>query len=474
MLKLKEKNSKILVVGDLIIDQYLWGSCDRISPEAPVQVVNISENSKVLGGAGNVVNNLKQLGAEVDILSVTGACEASNELKYLLKEIQVDSSLLIQQDNRIVSKKTRIIASQQQVVRYDFESSEDINQSSQKKILNTFKNIIRNYDLVLLSDYGKGVLSTGVTRQLISIANSMSIKVLVDPKGADFNKYKGAFLITPNLKEASEATNIKIIDNKSLLKAIVKLKSQLDLEISLITMSEKGIAFYDHKLHIKPTVAKEVYDVTGAGDTVLSSLGYAIACNMNINDAIDFSNLAAGVVVSKIGSATATLPEIVEYEMRINKKSSTNCIKNIYEISELCYSLKKANNKIIFTNGCFDILHSGHIKYLEAAKNLGDILIVGLNSDRSVKALKGKNRPINSENERASVLAGLESIDYVVIFDEDTPYELIKIVRPHTLVKGNDYQDKIVVGENLVNKVVLAEFIKGKSSSQIIDKIKKI
>ena len=473
MINFQNKAPKLLVIGDLMIDQYLWGSCERISPEAPVQIINVTKESEVLGGAGNVVNNLKKLGAQVDVLGVIGDCKVSTELKHLLSEIGVDTQYLIKQKNRIVSKKSRIIASQQQVVRYDRESNDDIDIQSQKTLISVFKKILKNYEVILLSDYGKGVLTDKVTSTLIELANLNGIKVLVDPKGSDYSKYRGAFLLTPNKKEASEATNTNIKDNESLLKAITKLKLDFKLNISLITMSEQGIAIYDNKLRIKPTITKEVFDVTGAGDTVLSSLGFALACNANIDEAVEFSNLAAGVVVSKIGSATATFNEIIEHESSLNKSTSDKHIKNFSEIDQLSDELKAKNRKIVFTNGCFDILHLGHIKYLETAKSLGDILILGLNSDRSVCALKGEGRPINSQIDRAYILAALEAVDYVVIFDEDTPYNLIKLIKPNILVKGSDYKGKKVIGEDIAEELILVEFIEGKSSSKTIEKIKK-
>ena len=473
MINFQNKAPKLLVIGDLMIDRYLWGFCERISPEAPVQIINVTKESEVLGGAGNVVNNLKKLGAQVDVLGVIGDCKVSTELKHLLSEIGVDTQYLIKQKNRIVSKKSRIIASQQQVVRYDRESNDDIDIQSQKTLISVFKKIIKNYEVILLSDYGKGVLTDKVTSTLIELANLNGIKVLVDPKGSDYSKYKGAFLLTPNKKEASEATNTNIKDNESLLKAITKLKLDFKLNISLITMSEQGIAIYDNTLRINPTITKEVFDVTGAGDTVLSSLGFALACNANIDEAVEFSNLAAGVVVGKIGSATATFNEIIEHESSLNKSTSDKHIKNFSEIDQLSDELKAKNRKIVFTNGCFDILHLGHIKYLETAKSLGDILIIGLNSDRSVSALKGDERPINSQVDRAYILAALEVVDYVVIFDEDTPYNLIKLIKPNILVKGSDYKSKKVVGENIAEELILVEFIKGKSSSKTIEKIKK-
>tara|TARA_B110000008_G_C16965106_1_gene561660 strand:+ start:324 stop:1751 length:1428 start_codon:yes stop_codon:yes gene_type:complete len=474
MITFENSNSpKILVVGDLMIDQYLWGSCDRISPEAPVQVINVSKDNKLLGGAGNVVNNLKKLGAHVDIFSVIGDCKASSEILNLFSDIGVNTKYLIRQKNRILSKKTRIIASQQQVVRYDCESRENIDSKTEEQLIKNLANLIDNYEIILLSDYGKGVLTNKVTRSLIDLANDRNIKVIVDPKGNDYLKYKGAFLLTPNKKEAAEITNIHIKDNKTLLDAAKKIKTELKLNISLITMSEQGIAIFDNELRVKPTVTREVFDVTGAGDTVLSSLGYALALNTKIDDAVEFANLAAGVVVSKIGSATATINEIMEHESSLNKSSSDKHVKSFDEILKICNEYKIKNRKVVFTNGCFDVIHLGHIKYLESAKSLGDILILGLNSDKSVTSLKGENRPINNQDDRAYILAAMEVVDFVVIFEEDTPYNLINLIKPNILVKGSDYEGKDVIGSDLVDELVLVEFIKGRSSTKIIDKIKK-
>ncbi len=474
MINLQNKTPNLLVIGDLMVDQYLWGECDRISPEAPIQIINVDKENKLLGGAGNVVNNLKALGAKVDVISVVGDCETSTELKELLNDIEVNTKHLVTQKNRITSKKSRIIAAQQQVVRYDRESTDEISVKSQELILDSFMQIVANYEAVLLSDYGKGVLTNKLTQSLINIANEHDKKVLIDPKGPDFSKYKGAYLLTPNIKEASEATNINIRDDKSLSQAIVRLKSECNLDISMITLSEKGVAIYDDELRIHPTVSREVFDVTGAGDTVLASLGFALACELDIDSAVKFSNLAAGVVVGKIGSATTTLNEIIEYESSLNKSSSDGHIKTISEITTLSEELSMRGKKIVFTNGCFDLLHAGHVRYLEAAKSFGDVLIVGLNSDRSVKALKGSDRPINMQMDRAYILAALEVVDYVVIFDEDTPYNLIKAIKPKTLAKGSDYEGKEVVGQDIAEELRLVKFVEGKSSSKTIKKIQQV
>jgi D-beta-D-heptose 7-phosphate kinase / D-beta-D-heptose 1-phosphate adenosyltransferase len=472
MINILNSSPNILVIGDLMIDEYLWGSCDRISPEAPVQIINIESKNSVLGGAGNVVNNLKKLGANVDIISIIGDCKISMEIKNLFKDIEVATDNLIIQKNRISSKKTRVIASQQQVIRYDSENSDDISSKSQKSVLEAFNKIVKKYDVILLSDYGKGLLTEHVTKSIIKTANNNYIRVVVDPKGKNYSKYKGAYALTPNKKEAGLATNIDIVDEKSLINALKKLKTICELDISLITLSESGVAIYDNKFRMHPTKGKEVFDVTGAGDTILASLGFAFANGLNIDDSVQFSNLAAGVVVSKIGSATATLDEIINHDQKAEPLNSFINIKSISEIIALSKKLKANNKKIVFTNGCFDLLHAGHISYLETAKSFGDILIVGLNSDHSVKNLKGKDRPINSQEDRACLLTALKAVDYVVIFNDETPYEIIKTIKPNVLVKGGDYKNQIVVGQDIVDELKLVQFVKDKGTTKIIKKIR--
>lgn len=466
-----DKVPYILVIGDLMIDHYLWGKCDRISPEAPVQVVNIQRENSVLGGAGNVINNLRALGSNVDVISVIGDDDVAVELKNLLNSIEVNSDDLVIQENRRTSKKSRLIASQQQVLRYDKESIEDITVNSENEIVTKLLKNIKKYDAIILSDYGKGVLTPTLTKQIILLANKYNKKVLVDPKGKNYDKYKGAYTLTPNKKEAIEATNINIKDEDSLNIAIKKLKDDYELQVSLITLSEQGIALFDKELKIKPTVAREVFDVTGAGDTVIASIAFAISSGLKIDEAVTFANLAAGVVVGKIGSATATLDEIYEHESSLHKSNSTSHIKTFHEIEALVKELHRKGKKIVFTNGCFDILHVGHVKYLEIAKSYGDVLIVGLNDDNSVSKLKGPLRPVNAQEDRAYILASLESVDYVVIFKEETPYELIKLIKPHTLVKGGDYEGKDVVGQDIANELKLVQFVEGKSTTNTIKRI---
>jgi len=468
---LKKAKPNILVVGDLMIDHYLWGSCERISPEAPVQVVDIAKETTVLGGAGNVINNLNALGANVSVSSVIGDDDNGAELVDMLHAIGVDTANIITQEERKTSKKSRIIAVSQQILRYDKESKNDITEESVSKIIESLCSVISSYDMVILSDYGKGVLTDTLCEGIIALANATDVKVLVDPKGVDFTKYSGAYLLTPNKKEAVLATGIEITDKESLERALLKLKSECDLGISLITLSEGGIATYDKKVEVFPTVAKEVFDVTGAGDTVIASIAFALSAGKTIQESAAFANLAAGVVVGKIGSATVTLEEIEEYEASLHKSTSDAHIKSFEDINAIVNRCRANGKKVVFTNGCFDILHVGHVKYLQIAKSFGDILIVGLNSDESVSRLKGPTRPVNIAEDRAYLLAALEAVDFVVPFTQDTPHELIKMIEPDVLVKGGDYEGKEVVGTEFAKELKLVDFVDGKSTTKTILKI---
>ncbi|HIP13352.1 MAG TPA: D-glycero-beta-D-manno-heptose-7-phosphate kinase [Arcobacter sp.] len=468
------KKPNILVIGDLMIDHYLWGNCHRISPEAPVQVVDIQKETTVLGGAGNVVNNLIALGSDVTVMSVTGDDEVSTELINMLDKINVVHYLILD-DERKTTKKSRIIASNQQVVRYDQESKEPINEECEQLLSLKILEQIDKFDIVLVSDYGKGVITAEIMNKIIFIASGSNIKVLVDPKGDDYSKYIGSYLLTPNKKEAEHASGIVIKDEDTLIQALKVLQNTASLTVPMITLSEDGIAILndDDKLMKKPTVAREVFDVTGAGDTVLASLGLSLALKNTIEESMEFANLAAGVVVGKLGSATASIEEIEEYKSTLHKSSIESHIKTFEEIEKTVQRLRDKGSKIVFTNGCFDILHRGHVSYLDVAKSFGDVLILGLNSDESVKRLKGENRPINNQEDRGYILAALESVDYVVNFSEDTPYDLISLIKPDVLVKGADYEGCDVVGSDIAKELKLVTFIDGKSTTKTIEQIKK-
>ena len=457
---LSEKRPKILVIGDFMVDNYIFSECSRISPEAPVLVAKALKKDKRLGGAANVYANLKSLKAEVFALGVVGDDEGGDFLKAKL------NGILLTQKGRKTPLKSRIVAHNQQVLRLDDESSEDI--CLENELLLEFEKIVQDFEAIILSDYGKGVLTDKICKNVIKRAKSLKTPVLIDPKGSDYTKYKGATLLTPNKKEALEALKISDLNGDNLKFGLEKLKKDFDLQYSIITLSEAGIALFDKELKIAPAKALEVFDVTGAGDSVIAMLGLCLASGIEIYKACELANEVAAVVVSKIGSVSVSFEEIKSFK----KSEFEKKIKSKDELLQILNSLKQNNKKIVFTNGCFDIVHFGHIKYLEKAKKLGDILIVGLNSDSSVKRLKGDERPINKEFQRACMLASFYFVDFVVIFDEDTPLELISTLKPDILVKGKDYEGREVVGANLVSKLELIDFEEGFSTSKIIEKIK--
>lgn len=453
------KNIKALVVGDLIQDIYIFANCTRISPEAPVPVIVPKEEKKVLGGMANVAANLAKLGASVSVLSVLGNDESSKYIKDELNNKGI-TCLILEDTNRKTTTKTRIFGSNQQIVRIDVETTEEISQDLANKLINLV--LDKHYDVIVFSDYAKGVITPYLAQKLIEYAKSKNILTLADPKN-DFYKFSGVDIITPNHKEACEF--LGKFDEKSdeeLTKALEKLQSELKLKIPLVTLGCNGIAaIYNDKLNRHFALAKEVFDVTGAGDSVISSLSFFLANDFHISKSIDLANKAAAIVVGKIGAVSVGLNEIINFNNEFHK------CKNIEEIIEL-----SKGKKVVFTNGCFDILHYGHLSYLRSAKELGDLLVVGLNSDESVKRLKGKERPINDIKTRKVMLNALEFVDFVCEFSDDTPIELIKALKPDILVKGADYEGKIVVGSEYAKEVKLLEFKTGFSSTNIIEKIR--
>ena len=469
------KDLRVLVVGDLMLDEYVWGRTERISPEAPVQIVDVVNEDIRLGGAGNVASNLFALGAKVTVASVVGDDQDGQKLHQLAKESSIGVNGLFFEKTRKTTRKTRIISNSQQMLRVDRESRGDITKKSEQRLFDYILSNGAGFNVILLSDYMKGVLTPALLQKILNYGRKYDIPVIVDPKGDNYDKYTGATLLTPNRKEVELATRILLTDEASLLRAGKQLRASLDLDALVVTRSEEGMSIFtvDGVNHL-PTRAHEVFDVTGAGDTVLAVLGLGLAAGLNIRDAGWLANVAAGVVVSKIGTSTVTPTEVLGVVRKQRSELDPKIVsrKTMAEISKQ----KQANGeKIVFTNGCFDLLHVGHVKYLQKARQLGDLLVLGLNSDDSIRRLKGEKRPLLAEIERAQILAALDSVNYVVVFDEDTPYELIDIVRPHVLVKGGDYLPDQVVGKELVESyggnVQLIQFVDGKSTTDIIDKV---
>ncbi|HPX61158.1 MAG TPA: D-glycero-beta-D-manno-heptose-7-phosphate kinase [Deltaproteobacteria bacterium] len=467
---------RCLVIGDLMLDEYLWGRAERISPEAPVQVVDVVREELRLGGAGNVVNNLVALGAQVSVCSVIGDDQNGRALLDAFEGLGVGTDAIMRDNSRRTSRKTRVLASNQQIVRIDRESRDAPHAEIEEQLCSWIAANASGFNVILLSDYLKGVLTPTMIAHVVGVARPLGIPVLVDPKGTDYVRYNGASLLTPNRKEAEAASGIVIRDSDSLSRAAAVIMEKTGVENLLITRSEEGMSLFTADgatTHI-PTVAREVFDVSGAGDTVLASLAVGIASGMGMAEAARLANIAAGIAVGKVGTSTVTPSEIIN-SVAMSHSDSDSKIKNRDVLAALIAAEKQRGRRVVFTNGCFDLLHAGHVKYLQKARQLGDLLVLGLNSDASVRRLKGPKRPLIGEEERAHILAALDCIDYVVLFDEDTPLELIKLIKPHILAKGGDYTADTVVGRELVEscggRVELVSFVDGKSTTNIIERI---
>jgi len=467
---------RCLVIGDLMLDEYLWGKAERISPEAPVQVVDVLREELRLGGAGNVVNNLAALGAQVAVCSVVGEDDNGRTLLKALNRMDVASDAVFRDPARTTSRKTRVVAANQQIVRIDRETREPLSAGIEEQICGWISANSGRFNVILLSDYQKGVLTPRVIETAVAAARPGAVPVLVDPKGVDFARYHGVTILTPNRKEAESAAGIAIRDGESLEQAAAMIMRSTGVEHLLITRSEEGMSLFTRgteTVHI-PTVAREVFDVSGAGDTVLASLAVGMAAGLAISDAARLANIAAGIAVGKLGTSTVSPAEIIN-AVALTHSDSDSKIKNLDVLTAIIEAEKARGKRIVFTNGCFDLLHAGHVKYLQKARSLGGLLVLGLNSDASVRRLKGERRPLIGEEERAHILAALDCIDYVVLFDDDTPLELIKSLKPDILVKGGDYTPEGVVGREVVEsyggRVELVAFVDGKSTSGIIERV---
>jgi D-beta-D-heptose 7-phosphate kinase / D-beta-D-heptose 1-phosphate adenosyltransferase len=460
-----------------MIDEYLWGEVDRISPEAPVQIVEVNREEFTLGGAGNVIHNLVVLGAEVSAVGVVGVGYDGNILLDMLKKLKVNIEGIIQDSQRSTTRKTRIIASNQHVLRIDRETRKEISQNTYELIVKSLENQIPQTDMVLVSDYGKGTLIRPLLSRLVELCKTNKKMIIADPKGLDFKKYSGVTLITPNKKEASLASNIEITDDHSLSQAAILLLEKVKLEKLLITCGKDGMVLFEK--NVRPyriyTEAKQVYDVSGAGDTVLAVLGLALATGATFKQAASLANTAAGIVVEKIGTATVTQKELAS-AMESDGTGISFKYKEIFELKALVSELRKKGKRIVLTNGCFDLVHQGHIKVLSESKRLGDILIIAIDDDMSVRKIKGPGRPIINQNNRVRILSALDSVDYVVVFSSDKLLSLIDIIRPDILTKGSNYTAEEVYGGQLVEKyggtVKLIPVTEHISSSTIINSIK--
>ncbi|HFC92569.1 MAG TPA: bifunctional D-glycero-beta-D-manno-heptose-7-phosphate kinase/D-glycero-beta-D-manno-heptose 1-phosphate adenylyltransferase HldE [Leucothrix mucor] len=462
--------ARVLVVGDVMLDQYWHGSSQRISPEAPVPVVHIKQNECRAGGASNVALNIAALGATVQLIGLTGDDDNADKLQSLLIKQQVECSFLRNKDLE-TTLKLRVISQHQQMIRLDFEDSFA---SVDKTPLNSqFATLLSTTDVVILSDYHKGTLSHVGT--LIQMAKQANIPIIIDPKGTDFVKYQGASLITPNRSEF-EAVVGKCHNEQALVSKGLVLLKRFDWQALLVTRGEEGMSLFQRDkapIHL-PTYAREVFDVTGAGDTVIGTLAAALAAKADLASAVRLANLAAGLVVRKLGTATTSIAEIQD-ALHSHAEIELGIITED-QLEEVIKLSQQRGEKVIMTNGCFDLMHTGHITYLQQARELGDRLVIAVNADESVKQLKGDSRPINTLQNRMTMLAALECVDWVVPFTEETPERLYCRILPDMVVKGGDYAPNEVAGGQCVlengGEVKILSFVDGQSTSTIIEKIK--
>ncbi|UCC22642.1 MAG: D-glycero-beta-D-manno-heptose 1-phosphate adenylyltransferase [Planctomycetota bacterium] len=475
---------KVLVVGDFMLDVYIYGDALRISPEAPVPVLKVTRTEHSCGGAASVAADLAALGAVPICLGVIGNDTNGEILKQMLTEIDADTTPLLTVTDRPTISKQRLIGlaqhrHQQQLFRMDQESIEPLSDDQYEQVLQNFKDKLQQANIVCLQDYNKGLLNPTVCQQMIKLATQASKKVLVDPSLAgDFSKYSGATLITPNRQETSLAVGFELKTADDTARAAQSLVEKLNLEAVVITLDKEGAYLKTaNEDEIIPTRPRNVYDVTGAGDMVLATLAVTLAADCGYKTAVQLCNIASGIEVEKFGVATVTIDEIVNEIVSENRAKGGKLRPTDSLVNELAWH-RRQKETIVFTNGCFDVVHRGHIEFLKFCKSQGDILVLGLNSDRSTKAIKGPGRPINNQHDRAAVLAALETVDYITIFDEPDPLNLIKKVKPDILVKGQDWAQKGVVGSDFVKsyggRVLLAPLVEGKSSTTIIEKIKSL
>ena len=467
---------RVLVAGDVMLDVYYWGDVGRISPEAPVPVVNVQKKTHTLGGAGNVALNLANLGCRVSLMGVRGDDPAGEQVTRLLAESRIADHLVVD-PGHVTTTKTRVLGQKQQLVRLDEERPWSAEGLAGDRLVADFEDLAAQADVVILSDYDKGLFAHGLAEVFIARCTAAGVPVFVDPKGRDWSRYERATCITPNLAEFTAVCDVPPDEEGRFNAQAEALIKKYRLTYLLVTRGGQGMTLFGREtapLHI-PTEAKEVFDVSGAGDTVVSVAAAAYGCGLPLAQAAVLANCAAGVVVQKVGTSPITIIEL-QAAIRGRHRAADGKIFSPAEAEKMIAVWRREGKRIVFTNGCFDLLHTGHIKLLHAAAEEGDRLIVGLNSDASVRRLKGPSRPVLPEKERAALLAAIGRVDMVVLFDQDTPLELIAAFKPDVLVKGGDYRPETVVGREEVEraggKVCLVPLKEGMSTSGIIKAVK--
>ena len=468
-------NLKIAVIGDVMVDRYVFGDVSRISPEAPVPVNRVSSVKEVLGGAGNVASNLANLDCHVYLGAVAGVDDHGRVLDKLLIADGIDTSGLIYDNNRSTITKMRILGDRQQMMRLDFETITPITTGEEERLISWLDGLCQQgLQGIVISDYGKGVCTPTLLQEVFRLAHTYNVQTIVDPKGADWSKYDGATCITPNVKELGESLG-RLIPNEdaSVIEAAKEVLGKLNIQYIIGTRSAKGITVVakDGRTWHNPATQQDVFDVSGAGDTVVAMMISCLASGLSMRLALHIANGAAGIVVSKVGTYPIHRQELIDLWQSVRQLTASSPLFTKEEMKALIDKWQSMDETVVFTNGCFDILHRGHITYLQEAAQLGRHLIIGLNSDASVRRLKGETRPIVSEDDRAALLSALQCVDGVVLFEEDTPAELLAYLRPNILVKGGDYKKEEIIGRESVDEVAVLSFKEGYSTSDIVKKI---
>ncbi len=480
---------RVLVLGDLMLDRYIWGDAARISQEAPVILLHAESREERLGGASSVATMLRALGARVSLAGVVGADADAGRVRHLLTDLGIELEGVLTDTSRPTTVKERYIGRAQhrhpqQILRVDYEVTGALEPTLEHELCRWIEHNVRKADIILISDYAKGVCTPNVVAAAIAAAQTHGLRVLVDPmRGGDYARYRGCSALTPNRLEASLSTDLELDRPEQIIDAGIRLLQQYELEAAVITLDKDGMALIhrDGRRKILPTRPRQVYDITGAGDMVLSVLGMALAAGADYESAIALANVAGGLEVEKVGVATVTRDEILRDLLHSGggTRATATGADKVLSVSELCRELderRRHGQRVAFTNGCFDLLHAGHVEYLQAARAQADVLIVAVNSDESVRQLKGPGRPVNTLDARLRVLTSLQAVDYVTVFSEATPLELIKALRPDVLVKGADYRKEDVVGGDFVEsyggKVYLAPLREGYSTTSILEKLK--
>ncbi|AXA36220.1 MAG: D-glycero-beta-D-manno-heptose-7-phosphate kinase [Candidatus Hydrogenedentota bacterium] len=466
--------TRLLVVGDLICDHYIRGVTERTSPEAPVPIVVVREEHFVPGGAANVARNICHFGAQVKLVGVVGQDDWGRRILESLGQLGADCSAVLCVPDRPTTIKTRILSHNQQMLRVDREETSPLSPQTEQELIDRAEELLSGCDAVILSDYAKGVLTSTVVTRLIEAARRQQIPLFVDPKGRDYRRYRNAFGLTPNAREAAEASGAETSTLQGLLEAAHTIRQTTNCDLLVITRGADGLAlFYKSEApELIPSVAREVFDVTGAGDTFVAFLAMGIGARLAPSEAARIANAAAGIVVGKSGAATVSQEEL---SMAISGDTSLRKTCHVAALRELGESLRRAGKRIVFTNGCFDFIHAGHVAMLQQAKALGDVLVVATNSDETIHRLKGAPRPIIKQRQREKLLAAIEAVDYVVVFEEPTPHKLLELLRPDFLVKGRNYSHDEVEGWEIVEsyggKVVLLDVIEDISTRKLVERV---